>query len=112
MRRRFEVLLAAVAALVAMAGATAAQTAASVIQCNGGAPKACKGTPAKDTITGSGRADKIFAFGSPDSVDCNGGDDLVLGARATTSLAREGAWKAGQETTRSRANATTRYRIR
>jgi hypothetical protein len=69
MTRRLTVLLvgAAVAALVvAMAGAAVAQSAASVIQCEPGPPQACKGTPAKDDITGSRGADNIFAFASPD----------------------------------------------
>jgi hypothetical protein len=82
MRRKIAMLLVgATVAALAMAGAAVAQTAASVIQCNRGPPKTCKGTPAKDTITSSGRADNIFALCSPDSVDGNGGDDLVKGGK-------------------------------
>lgn len=116
MTRRFTVLLvgAAVAALVvAMAGAAVAQGAASVIRCDPSPPKACKGTTAKDDITGSRRADNIIAFGSPDSVDGRGGDDLVQGGNGEDLPGKGGAWKAERETTRSWASAaTTRCRIR
>jgi phosphate-selective porin len=101
MSRKFAMLLVgATVAALAMAGAAVAQTAASVIQCNGGPPKTCKGTPAKDTITGSRRADHIFALGSPDSVDGNGGDDLVKGGKGYDLPGKGGAWKVGRETTR------------
>ncbi len=79
MTRRFGVLLAgaAMAALVlAVAGVATAQGATKAIRCDPSPPKACKGTPADDTITGSARADNIFALG---------GSDLVDGGGATTS---------------------------
>lgn len=96
MRRKFAMLLVrATVAALAMAGAAVAQTAASVIQCNGGPPKTCKGTPAKDAITGSGRADNIFALCSPDSVDSNGADDLVKGGKAYDLPGKGGGLEGG-----------------
>jgi hemolysin type calcium-binding protein len=96
MRRKFAMLLVgATVAALAMAGAAVAQTAASVIQCNGGPPKTCKGTPAKDTITGSGRADNIFALCSPDSVDGNRGDDLVKGGKGYDLPGKGGGLEGG-----------------
>jgi hypothetical protein len=66
MRRRFTLLLveAAMAALVvALSGAAVAQSASSVIRCEPSPPNVCKGTQAKDTITGSGRSDNIYCKG-------------------------------------------------
>ena len=60
-----------------------------------GPPKTCKGTPAKDTITGSGRADNIFALCSPDSVDGNGGDDLVKGGKGYDLPGKGGGLEGG-----------------
>jgi hypothetical protein len=93
MTRRFALLLVgtAMAALViAVTGAAVAQSAASVIRCEPSPPKACKGTQAKDTITGSARSDNTLPLAAPTLWTVSGAPIWCKGAKARTFREREG----------------------